>query len=429
MDQRAAAKSIVDGLRKDFGNSVKNVEKKDQLNLSIMLGLVLLLSIGLQRDLQTKLSYPTGGDQDTYLVAGKASVEQLTFQWRSPLYSAWLGAFYLLSGRGLAQAFYLEKRASVLILSLLVAILGYLIIDARTGLLMGIWILNAKYFVNESNGSHALVASLFTMSLLFLLSSNESARLPVALLTLFLTTLVRIEMWLPFVTVLVILALFLIRGWSKSRLVIRRQLGVFRYWVCSITLAVCLSIFFSIRAGFYEPPIPNHAFIQNFSVNYIERKNLLGRYPEPWGSVQKVWEEALPGATNAVSALKLYPGEVAAHVLYNVKLMVQALPASVLAFERRWLMLTVICLYLLSYFLGKQSDGPEENLEFRFGQSGGYLLIWIGALFWLVLITLIYRVAARYYIPLLPALLTLMMIGIRPVIDQLSALRTAGKKW
>jgi hypothetical protein len=382
------------------------------------------LWVTLNLNIETRLHFPSGSDQDSYLLAGKEFIEDALFQWRAPFYSVWIGMFYLLSGQVLQSCFYLEKHFSVFLLSLLVACLGRKLFDTRTGLLIGIWVLNCKYFIIEANGTHAMVASLYTVSILSLLIGNQYARLPVALFPLFLATQVRVDMWLPFITIIVAIILVLIRRPLSSQSI--KQLFAkpsIPYWTSCLALCVMISALFASRPGSIEPSIAGQAFVSNFAVNYVERMNLGDRYPQPWYAVDQILKEAVPGATDTWTAIRMYPLEIKAHVTYNLKLILRALGANVLALDNPLWMLTAALTYFGSYIIGQKQIDYLEKWKSVLRNSGPLFVIWFLALCWIIPMTMIFRAAARYYIPLIPLQICLFIYMTRAVMNRLPVFR------
>src|SRR5260370_14930582 len=93
----------------------------------LFFGVLLAFMAALQRDLPQRLSYPPKSEdqEQMYLPAGEAFADQFVFFGRTPVYSAWLGTVFLASGRDLRRCFYLDKFASVFLLSFLTACLGW----------------------------------------------------------------------------------------------------------------------------------------------------------------------------------------------------------------------------------------------------------------------------------------------------------------
>src|SRR6185503_14815415 len=129
------------------------------LGPALILVVALTGLIAMHRDVRTNLYYPPGEDQDSYLKDGQKFAEQGLVTWRTPIYSIWMGGFYLLGSRNLETAFWAEKYVSVFLFAFLCGWLGWTIFRTP-GLLMAPWALAAKYLVRESNGTHALATSI-----------------------------------------------------------------------------------------------------------------------------------------------------------------------------------------------------------------------------------------------------------------------------
>lgn len=388
-------------------------------------GLFLTFVVVLNRDLPGRLLYPPVADQQFYLSGGKALAEHFIFLWRAPVYSVWLGGLYLLSGSNLTKTFYVEKIVSVILLALLTARLGYELFDLRTAVLLGVWVLNCKYFLLETNSSHTLAASLWVVSALFLCAPNARVGVPFAFLTLFLSTQARSEMWIP---------LLAVAAWLGARCIqlkLKQPRGDHRrafwqsyaYWIVAIISIAALSLLFSARSSPPEEHRLAVAFGQNFSANYVERLNLQQRFPDPWREWQQVWAEALPNAATPLAALRLYPAELFRHFLYNVKLLARAFPANVVAFDRPVLMALVLLIYLASYGLWGSTKGYLGKWKSLSDEARLRLIVWAVALFALIPISLVLRVAARYYIQLIPIQLLAVAFVTQAIGARLSAAR------
>lgn len=399
-------------------------------------GALLVFMVTLNRDLPSRLSYPpTSEDQEKmYLPAGQAFAEHFVFFGRAPVYSAWLGTLFLASGRDLRRAFYLDKFASVFLLSFLVACLGWQMFDARTGLVLGIWILESKYLILESNGSHAVAASLFVAGALCLFLPRQTLRIPAALLLLFLAAKTRAEMSAPLALIVGALAAVIVkRAWSARRLSIPGA----RYWLTSIMICVGLSLLFSFRIFWPEPHQVKEALAMNFAMNYVDRNHLNDKYSKPGEGYPEIWAQAFPGISpsaaeirqdksliDPLGALRTYPGEIAAHVSYNVKLAVRALPAMLLAFDRPFLMLLILLTYTGSYFWGRNSGFDLTRWRKLSQETRLCLMFWAGAACSLILISLVFRVVSRYYIQLLPVQLLALAFAVRALKVRIAAFRS-----
>jgi hypothetical protein len=399
-------------------------DKLHRFEPAFIVFVTVLLWVTLNLNIETRLHFPSGSDQDSYLLAGKEFIEHALFQWRAPFYSVWIGLFYLLSGKVLQSCFYLEKYFSVFLLSLLVACLGRKLFDTRTGLLMGIWVLNCKYFIIEANGTHTMVASLYTLSILCLLIQNQYARLPFALFILFLATQVRVDMWAPLIIIVAAIILVQFR-WQLWGHAIKQAFAKpsIPYWISCLVLGVMISAVFAIRPGSIEPSIPDQAFVSNFAVNYVERKNLGDRYPQPWFAVDQILKEAIPGASDSWSAIRMYPLEIRAHVTYNLKLILRAFVANVLALDNPLLMLAAALIYFGSYIIRRRETDYLKKWRSACQSLGPLFVGWLLALSWIIPMTIIFRAAARYYIPLIPLQICIILYMTRALMNRLPVFR------
>lgn len=381
---------------------------------AILVSLIFMLQTG--RGLLLSLPFPTNTDQDGYLLAGESFADHFVFMWRAPIYSAWIGIIHLLCGRDLSTTFFVEKIASVTILSLCVFCLGWRLFDRWTGLLMGLWIWNCKYLLLETNGSHTLAASLFILSLLCLYLPAKEIRLPIATLMLFLSAMCRMEMRVALAVIGLYLIARRLRDWFTKDRAIRANKKSVISWLTVVVMIASLSILFMKRAAFAEPSIPSHAFRQNFAANYVERKGLSGKYPDPWRQNPVIWDEALRGAETPFDALRLYPNEISAHIVWNLKLMIRALPANLLAFHHPWLMLAVLALWSLFIF-----RRPIEKQLLHLDERR-LLLPFCAAILLLIPMTIIYRVAARYYQQIIIVEMMAVLVIIKAMIVWLSGI-------
>jgi hypothetical protein len=413
--------------------------KSEFMSLGVIIALTFLTVGLLHYRLPARLPYPPYSDQTMYLAAASYFARHFIFFWRSPLYGAWIGVFYLVSGCDPQLCFYLEKFASLVVLSLSVACLGYHLFDIRSGLLMGFWTLNCKYVVLETNGSHALAATLFALSLNCLLLRNQAARIPAALLLMFLSTQVRSEMWVPFLGIVAYLAARSVRkrlsGQGQEFFVTSRMR---HYWIICSVIGLGSIMLFNARPSPKEPHRLSEAFAMNFALNYIDRHHLSARNSLTETDWRYIWVNALPGVSRSADAIELdreelhpftavrkYPGEMLNHVAYNLRLAAIAFPAAFLAFDRRGLMLLVVLGYLLSLvFFNEPDDRPDKwnslSREFRH-----FLLTWSIAICLLVPISLLLRVAARYYIQLIPIQITAATLIIRAALNKIRILASS----
>jgi len=374
--------------------------------LSVIISVVIAISTAI--NLSKKLPYPPGMDQDRYLENGQSFAEHFVFMWRTPIYSAWMGTIYLLCGKSVETTFFAEKIAAVALLSLLVCWLGWKIFDKWIGLLMAVWVWNCKYLLLETNGSHTLAASLFVLSLLCLYLPADFARTALAVLMLFLSGMCRLEMRVVAALVAGYLLVRYFGAWMRDdrvkKVIGRREIVA---WVVVTFIAVGLYALFMTRVSALEPSIPGHAFRQNFAANYVERKGLSDKYPDAWRQNPVIWNEVLPGATTPIDALIKHPVEVIGHFYWNLKLFIRALPANVLAFYHPLLMLLLFGLWAWAYWVAGGSGGPVLNLD-----PQKLLPAWLAAILVLIPITIVLRVAARYYQQLIVVeMIALLMIA------------------
>jgi hypothetical protein len=370
-------------------------------------------------NLYKRLSYPPQSDQLMYLAGGEMFGEQLRFFWRAPLYGFWMGLFYLGAGRDQRLAFYAEKYVSMFLLGVAIAYLGKALFDTRTGVLMGVWALNCKYLVLETNSSHIIAAVLYTVSLLCFFLPERKARLPFALFALLLSTQVRSEMWVSLFVVAICLCAYaiLIRLKGKSLQPVL-EIGSVKYWKMAALAASAVLLIFNLRIGPPEDHRLSEAFAMNFALNYLERNRPLQLDNQDW---KNVWVTALPGVSPSFEAIEKnrgeihpfaailnYPQEMVSHVVYNLKLFLYAFPATVLAFDRQLVVAIAFLIYTLSYILRK----PDWNaLRHRISPHDRmWIVIWSFSIVSLIPVSFALRVVARYYIPLIPILMAAVMI-------------------
>jgi hypothetical protein len=356
------------------------------------------------------LPYPPHSDQDNYLAAGRSAAEG-TLSERAPLYSLWMAAFYEVGNRDLRRTFQVEKLGGTLLLAVATALLSWHLEGGAAGILAGAWVMNCKYLLQETNGSHTVAAALWAGGLLAL-SSSIRARRVLGLTLLFLTTQVRLDMRAPFALAVAFLAA---RDWAD----VARQAEpgggrrVALSW--SSTALVCGLLW----AGLHfrtDRDIPDRlsvAFRQSFALTYAERHHILHQFPNPWNRWPAIWDEALPGAPDVASALRKYPYALLGHVAYQARLSLRVVPAMVLAFEIPLLMLLLVPSYLgCSSGRGREASAPSSR-------RSGDAAVAAAALLVLVPVSCIIRVAARNYIQLIPlellAIVLILRWGLRNV--------------
>jgi hypothetical protein len=349
------------------------------------------------------LSYPPRNDQQTYLEAAQLATQGV-FPDRAPLYSVWMAAWSEITGWHPHRTFQVEKLVTTGLLALTTGLVAGRIFGGATGVLAGAWVMNCKYLLHESNGSHAFAAVLWMTGLLVLLS-RLGPRRALTLVLLFLATQVRIELWLPF---LMAAGVLVAREWKVDRQEGWRRLGL--TWASALLIGVMA--WSVLHAHTYKAPVQvgvRLAFQQGFSVTYVERHGLADRFPHAWTQWEDVMREALPGADDLASGLRLHPGTVFGHVAYQAGLSLRALSALVLAFEQPWLMLALVATYLGGPAwrdLAPRLSPPQPD-DVRDAAAASAVLVV------LVPISCVLRVAARNYIPLIPAELLALVLLLR----------------
>ena len=150
---------------------------------------------------------------------------------------------------------------------------------------------------------------------------------------------------------------------------------------------------------------------------YVER-HALSQYPEPWESFDAIWSEALPGAITPFGAARRYPREVAGHFLHNLRI----IPRTALTLCLRldgWLAL-VIALPSWGLLAGVLRGNGVSDIP---SPARRNLILWCAAIGTTVPISIVLRVAARYYIQLAPFIL-IALLGL-----SIWAVSTARRWW
>lgn len=334
-------------------------------------------------------------DQSGYLESGALCGDHLLFRWRAPVYAAWLGGLYRLTGRDLGATFYVDKVASVVLVALLSASVALALWGWRAGLLAGTLAANSKYLLSEVNGSHALAAVLFLSSLRLLLMRNARVGRPAALATLFFAAQVRQEAWLPFLIVTTVLAFQAVRR-PRPAFSTRDAAP----WIVAVVVCLAAVTLFRLRETGFEPHRFEETFAQNLMLTAQERGRLPATGFNPFLDWRKAWPVLFPGVdpdqpTAPIAAAIANPGQVAGHLWWNLRHLPRTLAAAVLA-PRRWWVLVVVALGALALPAAREqaaaalSRGPEVALWCA--AQGSILIIAIGLVAW-----------TRYYLPFVPA--------------------------
>ncbi len=378
------------------------IERRTRSGKTIWFILTIGASIGFVSStivkLVNRLPYPPNSDQDGYLAAGANFAEYFTFMQRAPLYSMWVGIIYFFSGKNLETTFFAEKIISILLFSMLMIWLGWRLFDKWAGLLMFVWVWNCKYLLFETNGSHTLAACLFILSILGLfLPAN--IRLPAAMLMLFFSAMCRSEMWVVFIGVAGCLTIKRFRDWRNNQEIAPSSARLqVPYWIAAVLIGGGFYFTSAVNISAPEPERLSIAFEQNFAINYIERKGLAHQYKNPWVEWHSIWSTALPDAETPFEGLRKYPGEILEHGIYNLRLFVYAFPAIILGFDYPILMGFAFGFWALSFVA---FNHPYRTKQID-GELKGLLTIWFVAILLLIPISIVLRVAARYYIQLMP---------------------------
>ncbi|MFN0084188.1 MAG: hypothetical protein ACKVX9_02265 [Blastocatellia bacterium] len=374
--------------------------------------LLALLFISAYREILSRGAPSLGPDQEEYLASGVAASETHVFFWKAPLYSLWLAAFYRIAGRDAAWYPSLEKAVSVILLALMTGALSWRLIDARTGLFAVFWVLQCKYLLVEPNNSHTL-AAILTAASAICLTLKQPYGLPSALFALYLSTLVRAEMRLVLVVMAGVLICRVALECAGKKRRPSLQASAVACWGACLLLAASLSLLFFLRQGGENRyPLIDEAFAQNFAACYVERNNLQAVYPNPWKSCHEIQRAVMPGTTTMLGAFRHYPGVVASHILYNMRVSLRAIPASVLGIHHQALWLLAAALYLLSYMLKWTAASPGNGWSRLSPGQRSHLTTFALSMSMLALNTWLFRAAARYYIQLIPLLLPLLFLAI-----------------
>ena len=335
-------------------------------------------------------------DQYGYLEMGKAGLKTGLFAERSPVYSAWISLLCKLISNNLIVLFYYEKIISVSILSGLMYVLGHRLFNKWTGLFFFAWTWNCKYLILETNGSHGMAAIFLVLAFIFLSVNHQFIR-QVYIPMLFFSACCRSEMWM--VIFLFVLSQFylLIKDFNTS-FAIRKALSSLQFQASLLMLLLCfvLLVFFKRHVSYHEVDRFSVAFMQNFTVNYVERNNLYDKYPLRWEASIEVLKAHFPEAKTTLQIFTKYPKEILLHLCYNLKLALQ-IPAIVIgSLSYPFAFLALLAWLLTFYFSGFN----KTNIS----RSHVILLI---STFFLIPISIVLKVSMRYYIQLIPVLMVL----------------------
>lgn len=382
-----------------------------------------LISPFLYSSFTQRLPFPSDSDQDEYLKDAQITADQFAFSRFRQLYSSWLAGFYLISGKDLRRCFYLEKTVSVLLLSLLVAFLGLFLFDARTALLLFIWVLNCKYMITEPNGSHALGASMLVASVLCFYLPNRSLRLPASLFILFLSLKVREEMIVPLAFVVSCLLIRAAYRWKQGAKREPRLAMAKYYWIGGAVVFAAMLALFAARPNSSTSPYLSILIRTEFAGTYVRRTGLINQLPGKKAWVQEAWDvtynEKLPGVRNDWDLIRLYPGEELANIIYNLKITPRVAGAMFLAFDRTTIMLAAFLLYFLSFIIWPGRDGHFQRWRPIPRELGTLLVIWAIGTFLIVALVVPLYISSRHYVQLIPAEIIVTMFIVRLAMSKL----------
>ena len=383
-----------------------------RLLLSIITVVVLAAAMfGLHAQLRNypELKYPPEPDQINYLDEAPAFHDHLLVDPKVPLYTVWFSLFYATTPN-LYWSFYVEHYALVLLLSVLMAFLGYRLFDRRTGMMLGLATLNAKYFVLEPNGSNGLAAAMVAAAALCL-TSKKSLRWPAAILFLFLSMLARPEMLIPLALVCAYMLVKAVVWFRARRQSAKLSASHWYQWAGALLIIVSLTAFVKTHSNVSAPWSTSYAYFCSVAVNYINRENLRQQYPCAFCATPEIIKRLMPRVTEPVSGLAsplrgivqawtLYPRECLQNTAYNVKMAAITLPAIMLGFSSRVVMLLALGAWVGSYFFWRGSN--RQNFAQTSGTTWRDLAALAISSSSLIGVTLFFMVMWRYYFPMLP---------------------------
>jgi hypothetical protein len=396
----------------------KNAEGRFKLDVLAIISIIIFFVLIFHWNVLQHYQYPTGSDQDSYLIHAKTFVERGVFSERAPFYTVWLSLFYLLSGGDFQLCLMYEKATLILLLSLFTALICRRIFDWRTGIFAGCWVLNCKYFILEPNGSNSIVAVLITGSLISLFYLAESIRLPVSFFCLYLAAMVRPEIW--FLIGAIILGQLLTNREFQIRNCLKKE-SLRNYlhpaWLLNIILCTSFFIYSEVMMDNKLKGIHQEAFRQNFAVNFIERKDLEAKYQQKWHAIDDIWKNYFSDANDIKTLILRYPKEMTNHLEYNMKLATRAVPAAIFGLLNNTLLVIAILLYSIFEYkfpIPKRFHNDDGTLECEIK----WIVVWgISTGIIIIPMTLFFRTAARYYIPLIPFLIIAIVCTIRQFIS------------
>ena len=398
-------------------------------DITVMISLVLaavLFSPFLYHSFTQRLAFPSDSDQDQYLKEAKITGDQFRFAKVRQLYSSWLAGIYVIGGKDLRRAFYSEKTTSVLLLGMLVAFLGLKLFDARTALLLFIWVLNCKYLMTEPNGSHALAASMWVASVLCFYLPIRAAVLPASLLILVLSLKTREETIVPLLFIVSCLVIRAAYHWKRGTKLDRPAPASTKYWIGGVIIVAAMWGLFAARPNNLTSPYFSILIRTEFATTYVHRTGLRDQLPGRKAWVLEAWDvtynEKLPGVKNDWDLIRLYPREELANIVYNIRITPRVAGAMFLAFDYPKLMLAAFFLYFISFIIWRGSNGIFQRWRPIPAEISSLLIIWgIGSFLVLAVVVPLY-ISSRHYVQLIPLEIIVTTFIIRVVMSKILSL-------
>ncbi len=379
------------------------------------LGLVLVLLTGLifsallHHDLIHGLHYPTATDQDGYLESGRVFADQHVVRWITPIYSIWMGGFYLLNSKDMESTFWSEKFVSVLIFAILAAWLGWKLFGPALGLLMGLWTLNCRYMVLEAAGTHALATSVAILGALCFFLPRKNLRLPAATFLLFLATQVRQDMWAPFLTFCFALAILFLRDVWKGKLRLNSlERASVLPWIAALVLSASVYTALALHSTPRRPNRIGDTFGQYYAYQYVQRNALQSKFTDPMNQWLDIIKESMPDLADPslispLAVARRHPSELIAHVTFNAKTAIMALPAMIAGLIHPLLFSVISIGLVLFCILTRLRELPQKSQSKVDFETRKHVLVWVLALASLIPVALLMAPAARTLIPIIPA--------------------------
>ncbi|MGA2702276.1 MAG: hypothetical protein ABSH35_14420 [Isosphaeraceae bacterium] len=362
-----------------------------------------VLVVLLHPDLARQLPYPSGKDQELYLLSGRDFAEDFTFQPRAPLYGAWVGLFYAPSHGDLSRCFVLEKYATTILFVALTAYAVYAQSGLRAALVTALVAAYNKYVVFEDNGSTIFAAALVAASLIALRIRRSSVRYPVASLLLFLTTLVHPMMTAVFLAAMLYLVARTVVAAVKDPAAWRHEArSAVVGWMAAFTVMALLVGLANARPSRTPSNYTffitfRHAFTLTYAKRYYTEERIREMHV---AGLDKAFEEILPSVETFEDVVRRCPAQILAHVAYNARQTVVALPATLLGLTNCWLVGAVVLIYLLAEFLQPYRRGWASGLLGTADQAA-----WLASVLFVIPPMVGMMVWSRYLVPVIPVAL------------------------